>query len=100
MFVSPLMERSLNSRRLAAVVLLLAVFFLPLHFHFFTLTAQLSKECSCVHGNRTQIGLAPATTDWTPIFQPSFLTVYEAQVLAWFSVNSHAIRAPPAIYSL
>lgn len=97
MFVSPLMERSLNSRRLATVVLLLAVFFLPLHSHSFTVTAQLSKECSCVHGNRTQIGLAPAAADWVPTFQASSIVLPEPQVFGWFSVDSHAIRAPPAI---
>ena len=97
MFVSPLMERSLNSRRLAAVVILLAVFFLPLHFHFFTLTSQVSKECSCYQGGRTQVGLAPVQADWVPTFQASSIVLPEPQVFGWFSVDSHAIRAPPAI---
>ena len=97
MFVSPLMERSLNSRRLAAVVLLLAVFFLPLHFHSLTLAAQVTKECSCYQGGRTQVGLAPASVDWTPAFQPTFIVVYEPQILSWLSIAAHTIRAPPAI---
>ena len=100
MFCSFLMRRGRGSRRLIGTVLFLAVFFLPLHFHSFTLTSQISKECSCYHGGRTQVGLTPVTDDWSPIFQPFFLTVYEAQALACFSVNSHTIRAPPAIYPL
>lgn len=92
------MKRSLDSRRLAAAVLLLAVFFLPLHFHPAISSAQVSKECSCYHGGRTQGGLAPAAADWTPTFQVLFIAVYEPQILGWLSISSHTIRAPPSIY--
>lgn len=95
-----LKERRLNLRCLTGVVLLLTVFFLPLHFHSFTLAAQLSKECSCYHGGRTQAGLALAQADWTPTLQASFIVIHEPQVFGWFSIHSHAIRAPPAIYPL
>jgi len=91
------MKRALNSRRLIGAVLFLAVFFLPLHSHAFTVTAQLGKECSCYHGGRTQVGLAPAQADWTPTFQASLIAVHESQVVGYSSVDSHAIRAPPAI---
>lgn len=94
------MKNSLHSRRLIGTILFLAVFSLPFHSHAFTPAAQVSKECSCYHGGRTQVGLAPVVGDWTPTFQPTILIVYETEVLAGFSVNSHAIRAPPAISPL
>lgn len=94
------MKRSLESRRLIGAVLFLAVVFLPLHFHSFTVAAQLSKECSCYHGGRTQIGLAPASVDWTPAFEPAQVVLYEPEFFAWFSVDSHAIRAPPPLQAL
>jgi hypothetical protein len=94
------MKKVLKSRRLIGAVLFLAVFFLPLHSHSFTPTAQFSKECSCVHGNRTQIGLATASVDWTPAFEPAQVVFYEPEFSVWFSVDSHSIRAPPSASSL
>lgn len=92
-----IMKKAFTSRRLIGAVLFLAVFFLPLHFHSFTVAAQFSKECSCYHGGRTQIGLAPASVDWTPAFEPAQVVLYEPEVSSWFSVDFHAIRAPPAL---
>ena len=28
---------------------------------------QITKECSCVHGTRTEAGLATAPAKWTPV---------------------------------
>jgi hypothetical protein len=86
--------------RLAAAVLLLAVFALPFHLHFFTPAAQLAQECSCYHGVRTQAGLAPAPADWTPTFQASFVVLHEPQLLGSHTFGSYAIRAPPLDISL
>jgi hypothetical protein len=44
-------------KRLAALVSLLGVFFLPLHFHSLTAPAKLAKECACIQGTRTQLAL-------------------------------------------
>jgi len=100
-FGSPWMKRGgRGSRRLAAALVLLAVFFLPLHFHSVTPAAQVSKECSCYHGGRTQVGLAPDSGDWTPTFQPSFLVIVEPKVFVWLSIPSHTIRGPPSSHSL
>ena len=96
----PFMKRGVGPHRVAAVILLLAVFFLPLHSHSFTPTAQVTKECSCYHGGRTQAGLAPALADWTPSLQASLIVAYEPQVLGWLSIKSHTIRAPPSASSL
>ena len=93
-------QKGIGSRHLIASLLLLAVFFLLLHLHFFTSTAQVNKECSCYHGGRTQAGLAPAPANWTPTFQVSSVIVYGLQVFGWCSFDSCAIRAPPSIASL
>jgi hypothetical protein len=46
-----------------SVCLILTVFFLPLHFHVTSaIASQVTKECSCVHGTRTQL----ATTAVAP----------------------------------
>lgn len=86
--------------RLASALLLLAVFALPLHLHFFTATAQLTQECSCYHGVKTQTGLAPAPADWTPTFQASAIVFYEPQAFGSQSFDFYAIRAPPYSISL
>ena len=88
-------KRGMISCHVTAAVLLLAVFALPLHLHFFTPTAQIAEECSCYYGVRTQAGLAPAPADWTPTFQASFIVLHEPQLLGSHSFGSYAIRAPP-----
>lgn len=99
MFRSQTRGTALVCRRLAAAVLLLAFLFLPLHLHYST-ASQLSKECSCAHGNRTQLGLAPAALDWIPGFQLSPVVYHELEALGRLSTSSHTIRAPPSVYSL
>jgi hypothetical protein len=43
-----------------SVCLILAVFLLPLHFHATSaIASQITKECSCFHGTRTQLAIAP-----------------------------------------
>jgi hypothetical protein len=93
-------KQSFYSRTLVGSVLLIAFFFLPLHFHSLTPTAQLSQECSCYHGVRTQAGLVPVPADWTPTFQASFVVLHEPQLLGSHSFGSYAIRAPPHGISL
>ena len=87
-------------RRIISAAVMLLVFFLPLHFHPAAATAQVAKECSCVHGTRTEAGLAPAPANWIPVlaWQPvvgSFLD-WSGYVLFY----SHGIRAPPFTASL
>ena len=79
---------------------MLAVFFLPFHFHFITSVAEVSNEWSCYLEGRTHVALLPTTADWSPIFQPSFVVVCEPQVFGWLSIKSPIIRAPPLIFSL
>jgi hypothetical protein len=90
-------QKSAGARRLFGAILLFFVFFLPLHFHFFSATAQLTQECSCYHGVRTQTGLTSAPADWAPFFQASFVEIYEPKVFSRLPIHFHAIRAPPSI---
>jgi hypothetical protein len=89
-----------RTRRLLGAAVLFFVFFLPLHFHFFSPTAQLTQQCSCYHGVRTQAGLASTPTDCTPTFQAVTVETYEPQIFIRLSIYSLPIRAPPYNASL
>ena len=76
-------------------LLLLSVFFLPLHYHPLGAAAQITKDCSCVHGTRTEAGLTAALADFT--FAPTSCPVTgDIQSSTGFLlVLSAHIRAPP-----
>jgi hypothetical protein len=84
-------------KRLAAIVALVAVFFLPLHFHALTATAKVAKECACVQGTRTVASLAPAPLSVIPVF--AFQPIAFAADVKYerLSVSVTSIRAPPAL---
>jgi hypothetical protein len=94
------LTETFNARRLIGAGLLLTVFFLPLHFHFVSLTAHFSKDCSCNYSTRTQLGPVAAAAQWTPTFHVTFILVYEPQAFASNLVHSRDIRAPPSFTSL
>ena len=51
--------KTVSTPRWLGVFLALAVFFLPLHFHVTLANAsQVTKECGCLHGTRTQLATA------------------------------------------
>jgi hypothetical protein len=90
------MKNPHNLRRFIGAGMLLFVFFLPLHFHPFAAKAQVAKECSCVHGNHTDAGLAAAPALWIPVL-PAQPVANES--LAWLTnlrFQNHGIRAPPS----
>jgi hypothetical protein len=84
-------------KRLAAVVSLIAVFFLPLHFHPLTVTAKVARECACLQGTRTTLSLADSLPGIVPVleFQPVALAVGQKYERLFLSITS--IRAPPAV---
>ena len=88
-------------RRWISALLFLAVFFLPLHIHIATAaTAQLSKECSCVQGTRTQLASAVDVPHSVPPVELS-VVASERESLAthlWF--GSEKVRGPPTSTSL
>jgi hypothetical protein len=84
------------SRWISAIVFV-SIFALPLHFHASAVTSQVTKECSCLHGTRTQLGLVAAAVQCAPVLlfdlEPSLEPHCLSQVLADLS----NIRAPPAL---
>jgi hypothetical protein len=83
--------------RLVSLLLFLTVFFLPLHFHPIAATAHVAKECSCVHGTRTEMGMAPAEVDWTPPIRQVFQEPFKPQFFSGLVTSLQSIRAPPAL---
>lgn len=77
------------------VFLFVAIFSLPLHSHLRADPSHVD-ECSCLHGCRTAIGLAPAVLDLTVGLQ--YFIYNSPQPRLVFSralVNFLSIRAPP-----
>ena len=83
--------------RLVSLLLFLTVFFLPLHFHPVAATAHVTKECSCIHGARTEMGMAPVQADWTPPIRQIFYEPFELQLSSGLVTTLQLIRAPPAL---
>jgi hypothetical protein len=82
--------------RFASAGILLFVFFLPLHFHPVAATAQVTKECSCIHGTRTEAGLAAAPVGWTPVLTAQLVASEFFDCLSYGRFQKHGIRAPPS----
>ena len=85
-------------QRWISIFLFLAVFFLPLHFHVATAsTALLNKECSCVHGSRTQLGQSAPPQASVPV--TSYVTIFPVRQESFVtrSVSTHSSRAPPVL---
>ena len=88
-----------NAKRLAALVSLLAVFFLPLHFHSLTVTTKLAKECACLQGSRTQ--LAPsAPPAYVPIISVQPVVVQTNSSRSFECIKLQFARGPPAPLSV
>jgi hypothetical protein len=88
-----------NNLRLIGAGLLFFIFFLPLHSHPVA-PPQLAKECACIHGNRTQIGLALDPVSCTPAFQETVIVLCEPKLSSWVFLDLRSIRAPPPVHSL
>jgi hypothetical protein len=87
--------------RSIGVLLLLAVFFLPLHYHAATaVTSQISKECSCLYGSRTQINLASATAPCTSLLSLWTIALFSGNPFEGQSIRARSSRAPPSLVSL
>jgi hypothetical protein len=92
-------RKTLKLRRAVSAVALLFVFFLPLHVHF-SIASQVSKECTCLQGARTQ--LAPTASAPTIVPQFRIFLVADFLVPVWTEVESaqHYVRGPPSSASL
>jgi len=85
--------------RAACAVTLLFLFFLPLHVHF-SLSPQLSNQCSCLQGARAHYVVADEAPAVVPV--PQFAVLVDPQVCAWISTASHCqyVRGPPLSLAL
>ena len=81
--------------RLVSLLLFLTVLFLPLHFHPIAATAHVAKECGCLHGARTEMGMAPSQVDWTPPIRQVFQEPFKPKLLSSLVASLQSIRAPP-----
>src|SRR4030095_2469314 len=87
----------LKRYRWISVLLFVTVFSLPFHFHAASaLTSQITKECSCVHGTRTQIGLTAIALQCAPALQFNLQESLQPQLIPQIVSGFQAIRAPPA----
>lgn len=88
------------SRYWVSVFLFLTIFFLPLHFHAAVTTPQLAKECSCLHGSRTQAGLAAPPARSVPVVIYQLIEFRSETEFVFHAVSTKASRAPPSLVSL
>jgi hypothetical protein len=92
-------RKKLKLRRAVSALALLFVFFIPLHFHF-SIPSQVTKECSCLQGVRTQ--LAPTASSPTIVPQLCITQIADLPVYVWMedeSAQPH-VRGPPSSASL
>ena len=91
---------NLHGRRFIGLLLFLAVFFLPLHFHVAVAAPHVAKECSCLHGSRTDAGIAPLAALTLPVTDYRPLEFFPQSEFAFHVISSKASRAPPSFISL
>ncbi len=98
MFASAMRTKK-RARCLVSAAVLVFVFFLPLHFHF-SLSAKVSKECSCVHGTRTQLAPHADSPTVAPTLQVTVLVTQ--YVFSWAGDWStlQNVRGPPTSLSV
>jgi hypothetical protein len=95
MFPSP--EGTGGMKRLAALLALVAVFCLPLHFHSLAAPAQVVKECACVHGMRTLLGPISAAPMIAPVNEVHPFPSTAESPYRHFAPCIASIRAPPTL---
>lgn len=98
MIIELLVSEVALRRRSIGIFLLLAVFFLPFHFHAATaLTSQISNECTCLHGTRTVIGVTAVEALAALPFLVALPESFEPQWVSQSVTGFQAIRAPPVL---
>ena len=91
---------NLQGRRFVGLFLFVAVFFLPLHFHAALAVPHVVKECSCLHGSRTDAGIAPLPALALPVVDHWPLEFIAHSEFAFHAISSKASRAPPRFISI
>jgi len=88
-------QEPVGARGLVGAALLVFVFFLPLHFHAVDESRQLTHECSCVHGTRTQLGSGPSSAMAAVAPTVFFVVAERVESLVSLTIESDFARAPP-----
>lgn len=83
-------------QRIISVAALLFVVLLPLHVHF-SAAPQISKECSCIQGTRTQLALAADTWNLAPIYRTTYVITRDdlLRIDEWTQLKR--VRGPPSL---
>ncbi len=84
-----------SRKRWIGLFLFLTVFFLPLHFHAATASAQVTKECACVQGNQTQLGQIEQPLTGVEIAPSGLVLPFVKAQFVTFSTRFQLSRAPP-----
>jgi hypothetical protein len=94
----PPTESKFGSSQIIAALVLLFAFFLPLHFHPFDESSQISQECSCYLGGQPQLGSASFPSVLL-LFAPNvfFLPISTAEPPVSLEIHSDFARAPPLL---
>ena len=90
-------KKNMTSRRLVGLCLFLTLVFLPLHTHGLTENPKVTKECSCLHGSRTQVGWFPVATQWTAPIEFVLHQTFQLQLVSQVIAGFKSIRAPPIL---
>jgi hypothetical protein len=84
--------------RWISAIVFVCVFALPLHFHAVSaLTSQVTKQCSCLHGTRTQLGLVGVAIQSAPLVHVDLQPSLGPQHFSQISPDLATIRAPPIL---
>jgi len=93
--------RRVTMPRWFSVCLILTVFFLPLHFHLTSpIASQVTKECSCLQGTRTQLGIAADVPGLTSLVVLTAVIIQKELTGSKAWSDSQKVRGPPALASL
>jgi hypothetical protein len=87
--------RRVEVPRVVGALVLLFVFFLPLHFHTVDDSGQISHECSCIHGTGTQLAAPAQSVVLTVVPTVLFAVATRTQAFVSLAVASDPARAPP-----
>ena len=88
----------LKLHRWISVLVFVTLFFLPLHFHAASaLTSQITKDCTCLHGTRTQLGLVADAIQSAPALHFYLEPSIEPQCFSQVVADLSSIRAPPVL---
>ena len=98
MFASE-MKTDLQLRRVIVSATLLFVFFLPLHFHFYS-SSQVAKECVCLHGTRTQVAVGSNVAVHVPQLWILSIPEHAASIWTEEKLEQIYVRGPPSQASL